>query len=371
MKRKREETSDVQLDSPPAVPWTSLPSEVWLSILSLLPTPALISVSRTCRSLRDLGQDPGLWTIVSLDWQSIKNKTQSCEALVARCLKLQQLTITNRTFEQVNSPMILSIIKKVSRDSLTSLVISPELCLSNSAVSGLGKLSQLTSLELAGDWIKSSAVMELGHLEQLERLKMPGSEQVTSGDFKTLFTKLKKLKLLDVSECKKGVTDMSLIALVKNNHDLEYLAIDECELVTGKGVKMLADSCPKLRHISLDGCYQVNDAATSKLASFCPLLSYVSLSLCSTVKDSTLTKLGQNCPSLEFLNLFGCSYLSERGIERLVTTTSTKLNHLDMRGILGVSQTFSLRLEKEHPNIKIVHQFQPKPPRERNRRRNQ
>ena len=77
MKRKREDTQDVQLaSSPSVVPWTSLPSEVWLSILSLLPTPALISVSRTCRSLRDLGQDPGLWTRVSLDWQSIKNKSQ-------------------------------------------------------------------------------------------------------------------------------------------------------------------------------------------------------------------------------------------------------------------------------------------------------
>ena len=371
MKRKREDTSSDQLDSSPDVPWTSLPSEVWLSILGLLPVPALISVSRTCRTLRTLGQDLSLWVRVSIDWQSIKNKSQSCEELVTRCLKLQQLTITNRTFEQVNSPVILSIIKKTSRDSLTSLVISPELCLSNSAVSGLGKLSQLTSLELAGDWIKSSAVTELSNLEQLERLKMPGSEQVTSADFKTLFTKLKKLKLVDVSECKKGMTDMSLIALVKNNPDLEYLAIDECELVTGKGVKMLADNCPNLQHISLDGCYQVNDAATSKLTTSCTLLSYVSLSLCSTVKDNTLTKLSQNCPSLEFLNLFGCSYLSERGIERLVTTTSTNLKHLDMRGILGVSQSFSLRLEKEHPEIKIVHQFQPKPPRERNRRRNQ
>ena len=113
----------------------------------------------------------------------------------------------------------------------------------------VGRLTQLTSLELAGDWIKvmmmimmiimmiivkSSAVSELANLAQLEHLKMPGSEQVTSGDFKALFTKLKKLRLVDVSECKKGVTDMSLIALVKNNPDLEYLAVDECELVTGK-----------------------------------------------------------------------------------------------------------------------------------------
>ena len=100
-------------------PWTSLPGEVWLSIFRLLPTAALVSMSRTCRVLRSLGQDPGLWTRVSLDWQSIKNKAGSCEELVSRCQKLRRLTITNRTFEQVNSPVILSMVRKAARDSLT------------------------------------------------------------------------------------------------------------------------------------------------------------------------------------------------------------------------------------------------------------
>ena len=76
----------------------------------------------------------------------------------------------------------------------------------------VGRLTQLTSLELAGDWIKvmimimtmimmilimiiinTSAVSELANLAQLEHLKMPGSKQLTSGDFKALFTKLKRL----------------------------------------------------------------------------------------------------------------------------------------------------------------------------------
>ena len=72
----------------------------------------------------------------------------------------------------------------------------------------MGRLTQLTSLELAGDWIKvmmmimmiiiviivkTSAVSKLANLAQLEHLKMPGSKQLTSGDFKALFTKLKRL----------------------------------------------------------------------------------------------------------------------------------------------------------------------------------
>ena len=41
---------------------------------------------------------------------------------------MSELTVTNRTFEQVNSPMIVSVIRK-AKESLTSLVISPELAL--------------------------------------------------------------------------------------------------------------------------------------------------------------------------------------------------------------------------------------------------
>ena len=130
MKRKREDSQDDdKARKPPRSsllnedqddpPWTSLPGEVWLSILRLLPNTALVSVSRTCRVLHSLGQDPGLWTRVSLDWQSIKNKAGSCEELVSRCQKLRRLTITNRTFEQVNSPVILSMVRKAARDSLT------------------------------------------------------------------------------------------------------------------------------------------------------------------------------------------------------------------------------------------------------------
>ena len=275
--------------------------------------------------------------------------------------------MTNRTFEQVNSPLIVSVIKR-ARESLTELVISPEIALGNNAIGQLGlKLSQLTSLELSCDWLKSSGVKDLSNLTSLEKLKLPGAEQVTPKDMKELFSRLHRLKVVDVSECKKGATDMSVTALASNNPGLQYLALDECELVTGKSIKVVAEKCPLLYHLSLDGCYQVNDPAMAKVASSCTELSYVSLGLCSTVKDNTVIKLGSNCPKLAFLNLFGCAYLSEKGIQKLVKE-ARNLSHLDIRGILGISQSFSQKIEEENKRIKIVHQFQAKPPRVRRRR---
>ena len=366
-KKQKRSSEDVQNNDDTCVSWTNLPDELWLSILRLVTASTLVSVSRTCRSLRNLCQDPVLWTEIIIDWQSIKNHPQSTEQMVSRCSKLSHLTIRNRTFEQVRSNDIVSVIKK-AKESLKHLVISPELTLANQSVANLGQMSSLTSLELAGDWIKTSGIAELANLQQLEKFKLPGAEQVTPKDLKDLFSKLTKLKLVDVSECKKGVTDMSVTALANNNPDLEYLALDECELITGKCLKVVADKCPHLNHISLDGCYQVNDPSMVKIASNCHKLCYVSISLC-LVKDSTLVKLGAHCPDLAFLNLFGCSYLSERAIKKLVVS-SDKLKHLDIRGILGVSQSYAVKLEEDHPNVQIVHHFQAKPPRDRSRRRN-
>jgi len=275
--------------------------------------------------------------------------------------------VTNRTFEQVNSPLIVSVIKR-ARESLKELVISPEIALGNNAIGQLGvKLSLLTSLELSGDWLKSSAVKDLSNLTNLEKLRLPGAEQVTPKDLRDLFSHLHRLELVDVSECKKGATDMSVTALANNNPGLQYLALDECELITGKCLKVVAEKCPHLRHLSLDGCYQVNDPSMAKIASNCLELSYVSLGLCSTIKDNTVVKLGSNCQKLAFLNLFGCAYLSEKGIQKLLKEAEN-LSHLDIRGILGMSQSFSEKIEKENPKIKIVHQFQAKPPRQRRAR---
>ena len=45
-----------------------------------------------------------------------------------------------------------------------------------------------------------------------------------------------------------------------------------------------------------------------------------------------------------------------------------KLKYLCIRGMIGVSQTFSEKIEKQHPEIKIVHQFQPEPVRDRSKK---
>ena len=205
---------------------------------------------------------------------------------------------------------------------------------------------------------------------------------MTSSDLIKIVSSLHNLRTLDFSDAKKGTSDSVVAALSAANPNLEYLALDECERITGiqkdsyndllkvwiphsgKGLRGLADNCHKLQHLSLDGCYQVNDPAIVRLATSCTHLTYLSLGLCSTVKDTSLKALATHCPRLAHLNLFGCAYISERGVARLVEALGPRdLGYLCIRGMLGVGQIFSERLVKDWPKMEVAHTFLPRPQR--------
>ena len=143
-----------------------IPDEIWISILSYLAPLSLCSMSKTSHRYNQLIRDPTLWTNLTIDWQSIKKCTISVEGIINRSTKIKSLTVRNMTSEQVNSPQIVMIVKK-TKETLTSLTFSPEIALSNDAVAKLGTMTNLTSLELAGDWIKSTGVKEIGNLKSL------------------------------------------------------------------------------------------------------------------------------------------------------------------------------------------------------------
>jgi len=349
-----------------------LPDEVWLCIMSELTRRSLLALGSTCRRLLQLSRDPALWTLMIVDWQAIKRQENSKEkhldCALRRATKLQSLTIKNRTFEQIKSGVVASLVRRAG-STLSNLIFSPEVVLSNSAVASLSSLSSLTSLEFPGDWLKTSGAQAIASLANLQSLKIPGAEQVVPSDLTMIVSSLHNLRVLDLSDAKKGVSDGVVTALSTANPNLEYLALDECERITGKGLRGLADNCHKLAHLSLDGCYQVNDPAIVRLATSCTQLTYLSLGLCSTVKDTCLKALATHCPRLAHLNLFGCAYISERGVARMVEALGPQnLTFLCIRGMLGVGQAFSEKLVKDWPQMEIVHTFLPKPERDRSKK---
>ena len=83
-------------------------------------------------------------------------------------------------------------------------------------------------------------------MANLQSLKIPGAEQVVhseafcrrfsqvvASDLTMIVSSLHNLRVLDLSDAKKGVSDGVVTALSAANPNLEYLALDECERITG------------------------------------------------------------------------------------------------------------------------------------------
>ena len=106
---------------------------------------------------------------------------------------------------------------------MTSLIISPEIVLSNLALLQLFELTNLTCLELNGENLSTAGASKLANLTLLECLKITRSHQIIEENMINLFSKLNNLKTVDISGISfssQGVTTKSLSVLVNNNPNL-------------------------------------------------------------------------------------------------------------------------------------------------------
>ena len=138
-----------------------------------------------------------------------------------RWTKLSHIYITNETHDRVNGQLIVQVIKKAIY-SVTSLVVSNEIVLSNWALLQLFELTNLTSLELNGENLCSKGASKLANLTLLECLKIRKIRRtngITEKKMINLLSKLNNLKTVELSGSiwSRGETDMYLSALANNN----------------------------------------------------------------------------------------------------------------------------------------------------------
>ena len=151
-----------------------------------------------------------------------------------RWTKLSHIYITNKTHDRVNGQLIVQVIKKAIY-SVTSLVVSNEIVLSNWALLQLFELTNLTSLEQNGENLCSKGASKLANLTLLKCLKIRRIPRtnVTEKEMINLLSKLNNLKTVELSGSiwSRGETDMYLSALANNNPNLRYTFpdfLDDC-----------------------------------------------------------------------------------------------------------------------------------------------
>ncbi|CEQ39347.1 SPOSA6832_00848, partial [Sporobolomyces salmonicolor] len=249
--------------APPApIPASSLPHEILLHILRLLPTTALAPALRVCKAWCQCG--------VELLWH--KPMFTSLSALYRM---LQILSLPDQTFPYPE------FVRRLNFSNLT-------------------------------DEMSDKMLSKLLPCTKIERLTLTGCKHLSSEAMVTLLKQSKRLVALDLSEVE-NVDDSVVEALAENCPRLQGLNLTGCSKVTDRGIEALALGCPALRRIKLRKCDIVTDVSIVLLSLHCPLLLEVDLGACISITSLALQQLLRTSHNLRELSLTGCSSLGDDG----------------------------------------------------------
>ena len=93
-----------------------------------------------------------------------------------------------------------------------------------------------------------------------------------------------------------------------------YLDISWCDMITGNGIKSLAEGCKKLQNFIAKGCMHIHDEGLLHLARNCKDLRKVNVQGCRNVQDEGVTRLAEACPNLQYLCVSNCSHLTDTSL---------------------------------------------------------
>ncbi|XP_036835310.1 uncharacterized protein LOC110525271 [Oncorhynchus mykiss] len=311
------------------VQWLSLPDEVWVSILSLLPHRDLSTVAQVCLHLLRLANDHTLWKVVSVEnsssltdqWLSSVGVRNPRSLTIYRC---SGLSIT---------PSGLEEFFKLSQASLEVLSVT--------SCSGPGLHGDLV-LTLSGQ-----------HCDHMTCVDVSWSGATDTG-IKALTDTCTGLKTVVLNGCQ--VTDEALNALVIRCRDsLRRLEVFGCLSISPSCLNTVSELCPgletlnigqipkvthpyltlvtsrlkRLHSLNLTGLHAVSDQTVHQVLLQCPELQRLTLSSCPGVTDMSLHKISTHAPHIRLLDLSGCGKVSDAGV-KAVAVACRCLQHLDL-----------------------------------------
>jgi len=102
---------------------------------------------------------------------------------------------------------------------------------------------------------------------------------------------------------------------------LEKLDLEDCASLTDGSLTVLSIHCPKLRILLLSHCDQITDNGVQKLVEMssggCRNLEYLALDNCPLLTDESLICLSKNCTFLKKLDLYDCQLITKQAIQRI------------------------------------------------------
>ncbi|BGP22064.1 SCF E3 ubiquitin ligase complex F-box protein grrA [Rhodotorula toruloides] len=247
---------------PEAIPASSLPHEILLHILRLLPSASLAPALRVCKAWCQCG--------VELLWHK-----PSFSSLAPLYKMLQVLSLPDKTFPYP--------------DYIRRLNFQP----------------------LAGE-LTDQVVAKLLPCTNLDRLTLTNCKKLSSPALVALLTKSHRLVALDMTDVTE-VDDHVLQALANNCPKLQGLNLSGCTKITDKGMEALALGCTSMRRIKLRKCDQITDIPIILLSRNCHLLLEVDLANCTSITGLCIMELFRTSRLLRELSLIGCAHITDDG----------------------------------------------------------
>ncbi|GAA5831222.1 hypothetical protein JCM11251_007797 [Rhodosporidiobolus azoricus] len=248
----------------PYIPASSLPHEILLHILRLLPSSSLAPALRVCKSWCQCG--------VELLWHKPIFKTLPS---LYRMLQVVSLPEDQQTFPYPK------FVRRLNFNNLHH-EMSDRM---------LAKLLPCT---------------------RIERLTLTLCKGLTSAAMVSLLSLSKRLIALDLSDVE-NVDDAVLEAMARNCPKLQGLNMSGCARITDRGLEQLALGCPALRRIKLRKCENITDVPIILLSLHCPLLLEVDLASCTAITSLSVMQLLRTSRALRELSLPGCIALTDEG----------------------------------------------------------
>ena len=231
--------------------------------------------------------------------------------------------------------------------NLTSLSLEAG-SLSNSGMNILGKLVNLTSLEIRfqnGCGIDGNGFAWLTKLQNLKSLSIENAwgsslkQADVSMDSVSKLTGLTSLKLTLPELTDNGIKSLS--------NPLTSLSLQQCVKLTNEGMKYLS-KLTKLTLLNVSYCALIDDEGIKQVINFHDLIS-LNLFNCPLVTDESL-KYVSKLSKLTSLNL-GMTNVSDAGLKMLVNTSN--LISLSINNAKNVSSRGIKFLQEKLPKLKI------------------
>eukprot|EP00177_Eucheuma_denticulatum_P000220 GFKZ01000379.1.p1 GENE.GFKZ01000379.1~~GFKZ01000379.1.p1 ORF type:complete len:431 (-),score=22.78 GFKZ01000379.1:1118-2410(-) len=294
----------------------------------LPPLPSLLSVRQVCKRWYAVSCNPRLWRTLSFEGQehvTTNNLTALCRT--TRCLqRLQKLSLAK--IHGVTD----SSVRFIPRTECAATLESVDLSWCSGA--------------------SDKSVVEFSRCPGLRELRLSHCKMVTRRSVRILAVRCPRLEVLDMN-CISGVRDSLLEVIGQNCPYLRILNIANARNVTDEGIAHIAKGCPRLEGLDLSWCGKVTDWSISKIAFSMKDLVDVGLSE-TRVTDVGISDLTKGCSKLEALHLARCIYITNRGVDSIITQCSERLTSLNLASCQHVSDDYVEKLIQVCPKLKCL-----------------